>query len=298
MTAADDQPESTDPDVPPTPPKGARRAGAGEARSRSSGGLGRLTGAHEVDRLEDRGPAAYAAELVGTLLLVFFITAAVSLYVEAPDPQTGVQPFIDFTVIGLVHVFALFALIQVFGVVSGAHFNPAVTAALVLARRVTPKDGAAHVVAQLVGATAGAFLTKALLVDEGATENYGATVVSDRLGGEILSGMAVEGIGTFFLLLVIFGTAVNPEGAREWAGLAIGGALGMLVMVLAPLTGAGFNPARSFGPALAGEAFDGADKFILVYVVAPIIGGLLAATVYGSILRAPGQRESGEREVG
>jgi hypothetical protein len=73
--------------------------------------------------MQDRGPAAYIAEFVGTLLLVFFITAVVSLYGPEPSPQNP-NPFIDYSVIGLVHVLVLFVLIQTLAVISGAHFNP------------------------------------------------------------------------------------------------------------------------------------------------------------------------------
>ena len=88
--------------------------------------------------VQERGPSAYIAEFIGTLALVFFITAAVSLYVTAPTP-TNPLPFIDFGVIGLVHVFVLFMLIQTLALASGAHFNPAVTAAMArCARSRTP----------------------------------------------------------------------------------------------------------------------------------------------------------------
>ena len=116
---------------------------------------------------------------------------------------------------------------------------------------------------------AGALLTKALLLDEGAASNYGAVAVSDVLDGKILPGMVVEALGTFFLVWAIIGVAVNPRATKEWAALAIGGALGMAVMVFGPLTGAGFNPARAFGPALVSGDWGGAGEFILVYMVAP-----------------------------
>ena len=238
--------------------------------------------------MEDRGPAAYIAEFIGTFALVFFITVAVSLYVVA-DPAA----FIDFSVVGLVHVFVLFALIQALAVASGAHFNPAVTLALAALRQIKPADAAIYVVVQLAGAVAGALLTKGLLDDEGDAVNYGAPAVSDRLDGAILPGMVVEGIGTFFLMFVIVGVAVNPRAARDWAALAIGAALGMLVMVFAPLTGAGLNPARSFGPALVSGEFDGAGQFLLVYVLAPAIGAVLAAVAYFALYIAPGKKGEG-----
>lgn len=239
--------------------------------------------------MQDRGPAAYIAEFIGTLLLVFFITATLSLYVTQPSAQNA-NPFIDFSVIGLVHVLVLFVLIQTLAVISGAHLNPAVTVALTAIRQIKPPDAAIYIVAQLAGGVAGALITKALLSDEGAAINYGATVVSDRLNGHILPGMVAEAIGTFFLVWAIVGVAVNPRATKEWAALAIGGALGMAVMVIGPLTGAGFNPARSFGPALVGHQFDGAGKFLLVYVLAPILGALVAAFLYMQVLLAPGKK--------
>jgi glycerol uptake facilitator protein len=244
--------------------------------------------ASEVTEVQDRGPAAYIAEFVGTLLLVFFVTAVVSLYVS-PNPRL----FTDFSVVGLVHAFLLFGLIQTLGVISGAHFNPAVTTAMAFLRQISLPDAAIYIVAQLGGGVAGALLTKALLLDEGKAVNYGATTLSDRIGGDILPGMAAEAIGTFFLVWVIVGVAVNPRATKEWAALAIGAALGMGVMVLAPLTGASFNPARSFGPAIVSGEFGGADNFLLVYVAAPVIGALVACVLYFVVVVAPGKRGVG-----
>jgi MIP family channel proteins len=238
--------------------------------------------------VEDRGPAAYIAEFIGTFALVLFITLAVSLYV-VDDPAA----FIDFSLIGLVHVFVLFMLIQTLAVASGAHFNPAVTVAMAALRQIKPVDAAIYIVTQLAGAVAATLVTKALLEDEGKAVNYGAPAVSARLDGDILPGMVVEGLGTFFLMFVIVGVAVNPRAARDWAALAIGGTLGLLVMVFAPLTGAGFNPARAFGPALVSGEFGGGGEFLLVYVVAPVIGAVLAAFFYFYLYIAPGKKGAG-----
>ena len=241
----------------------------------------------------ERGPAAYIAEFIGTFALVFFITAALSLYVTPPTAQNP-TPFIDFSVIGLVHVFVLFMLIQTLAVASGAHFNPAVTAAMTALRQINPVEAAIYVVVQLAGGVAGAFVTKALLNDEGNPLNYGATEVSEgRLQGDVLPGMVAEALGTFFLVWVIVGVAVNPRAAKDWAAFAIGATLGMLVMVIAPLTGAGFNPARSFGPALVSGDFGGIDTFLLVYVLAPLVGAILAAVAYFNLVIAPGKKEPG-----
>lgn len=247
--------------------------------------------------MQERGPSAYIAEFIGTLLLVLFVTLAVSLYVT-PASATNPNPYIDFGVIGLVHVFVLFVLIQGLAIVSGAHFNPAVTAALAFLRQIRPADAGIYVVVQLAGAVLGALLTKLLLnnFDNADDVNYGAVGISDRLDGSTLLGMLAEGIGTFVLVFAIIGVAVNPRGLKDWAGFAIGAALGLAVMVLAPLTGAGLNPARAFGPALVSGEFGGADTFLLAYVVAPVLGALAAVGVYVGIYREPGKKEPGGME--
>jgi len=225
--------------------------------------------------VQDRGLAAYIAELVGTLFLVFFVTSVVVLYVASgQNAQFGS----DFAVVGLTHAFVLFVLIASIGVASGGHFNPAVTAAFIAMRRIDPIDGLVYILAQLSGGVLGALLTKAFLLDEGKASDYGVPQVSDLLGGAF-QGALVEGLGTFVLVLTVLAMALNPE-VRRWAALAIGSALGFLVMVLGPLTSASVNPARWFGPALVGNEF--ADAW--VYIVGPLVGGLLAAAFYKFVI--------------
>jgi MIP family channel proteins len=225
--------------------------------------------------VQDRGLAAYIAELIGTLLLVFFITMVVSLYVATgQNAQFGS----DFAVVGLSHWLVLFALIVSIGVASGGHFNPAITAAFIVIRRIDPIDGLVYILAQLSGGVLGALLTKAFIVDEGRASDYGTPKISALLGGPF-QGFLVEGIGTFVLVLTVLTVALNPE-TRRWAAVSIGGALGLGVMVLGPLTGGSFNPARWFGPALVGNHFTDA----WAYILGPIVGGLLAAVVYRFII--------------
>jgi MIP family channel proteins len=199
------------------------------------------------------------------------------------------QPFIDWSVIGLVHVFALFFLIQTLAVVSGAHFNPAVTAALTAIRQIRPIDAAIYIVLQLAGGVLGALVTKLILnnLDNADSVNFGAPKVSDALAGKVGLGMLVEGLGAFFLVWAIVGVAVNPQAFREWAGLVIGATLGMGVMVGGALTGASFNPARAFGPDLVSGEF---DNFLLVYLIAPVLGGLIAAFAYMRMFVLPGKK--------
>lgn len=242
-----------------------------------------------VETYVERGPAAYIAELIGTFALVFFVTMVVSLYITVPAPGQP-QPFIDWSVIGLVHAFVLFMLIQSLAVISGAHFNPAITVALAVIRQIRPPEALIYIVLQCAGAILGALLTKALISDEGAAVNYGAVAVSARLDHGIFLGAIAEGVGTFFLVWAVVGVAVNPAGLKDWAGLAIGTTLGMIVMIFGPLTGAGVNPARALGPALVGKAFDGVGHFVWVYTVAPVVGGVLAALLYTYVFTTPGKK--------
>jgi len=230
--------------------------------------------------VQERGLAAYLAELIGTLLLVFFITSVVVLFVS-----TGSQAQFgsDFAVIGLVHAFLLFGLIVMFGVVSGGHFNPAVTLAAMAIKRIAPLDGVIYMLAQLSGGVLGALLTKSLLMDEGRATNYGAAQVSGLLSGNF-AGATIEAIGTFCLVLVILAAVFSKKSFKEWAPLAIGTTLGFIVMVGGPLTGGSFNPARWFGPALVGNDWGGTWP----YLVGPIVGSLLAAAVFKFVLEAGG----------
>ena len=225
---------------------------------------------------EERGLSAYIAELVGTLFLTFFITSAVVLFVATGSTA---QFGSDFAVVGLVHAFLLAVLFIGIGGVSGGHFNPAVTIAAAIQRKIDPVDGLVYILAQLSGGVLGALLTKSILEDEGRASDYGATVVSPLLGGAT-QGALVEGIGTFMLVLTVLAVALNPKVVSEWAGLAIGMTLGFVVMVLGPLTGAAVNPARWFGPALVSGEFTDA----WVYIVGPIVGAVLAGLFYTFVI--------------
>ncbi len=238
--------------------------------------------------MQDRGLAAYVAELLGTLFLVFIIGTVVTLFVaSSPDAQTGS----DFAVVGLVHAFMLFALIMAFGAVSGGHFNPAVTIAAAAQRKIDPVDAVVYVLAQLSGAVLGALLVKGILLDEGRALGYGNPEVSGLLSSNF-QGFVVEGLGTFLLVLVILAVAMNPRARQEWGPLAIGATLGFLVMIFGPLTGGSFNPARWFGPALIGDGIDGSDLF--VYVLGPIVGAILAWGVYRFVISGPQFAEGAE----
>jgi MIP family channel proteins len=230
--------------------------------------------------VQERGLAAYLAELIGTFLLVFFITSVVVLFLSTGEQASFGS---DFAVIGLVHAFLLFGLVVMFGVVSGGHFNPAVTLAAAAIRRIAPIDALIYILAQLSGGVLGALLCKGLLLDEGRATHYGAATVSPILGSNF-RGSIIEAIGTFCLVLVILAAVFSRKSFKEWAPLAIGTTLGFIVMVGGPLTGGSFNPARWFGPALVGNEWGG----VWPYLVGPIVGSLLAAGVFRFVLEAGG----------
>jgi MIP family channel proteins len=246
-------------------------------------------------QVQDRGLAAYIAELVGTLFLTFMVTSVVVLYVSTGN---NAQFGSDFAVVGLAHAIILFLLVITMAGVSGGHFNPAVTVAAAALRRIDPIDAIVYILAQLSGGVLGALLTKALLLDEGRASDYGAAQVSALLGGNF-QGFLVEGLGTFLLVLAVVAVAFNPRARNEWAPLAIGLTLGGVVMVFGPLTGAAVNPARWFGPALVGNHFTDA----WAYIVGPLVGAGLAAAFYKFVIEgsetgtpptsvAPGQKST------
>jgi MIP family channel proteins len=234
--------------------------------------------------VQERGLSAYLAELIGTFLLVFFITSVVTLFVS-----TGSQAQFgsDFAVVGFVQGLTLFGVICMFGVVSGGHFNPAVTLAAATIKRISPLDAVIYILAQLSGAVLGALLTKGLLLDEGRAVNYGAGEVSGLLSGNF-AGAVVEGVGVFVLTLVILAAVFSKKSVKDWAPLAIGTTFVFMVMVGGPLTGACFNPARWFGAALVSNEWGG----VWPYLVGPIVGSLLAVGVWRFVIEAGGPAPS------
>ena len=217
--------------------------------------------------MEERGLNAYVAELVGTFILVLFITLVVSIYTlhAAPDPTTVLGG--TFVIIGLIHAFVLMMLIQTLGGLSGGHFNPAVTLGLTVARKIKPDQAAVYMLMQLIGAIAGAALCKLILHDIGAAPHLkpslGNPSISVLLGGKTALGGLCELVGTFALVWAVMGVAVNPRGARDWAGFVIGATLGFAVFVFGPLSGGSMNPARALGPAIVAGEFAGGFVVLL-----------------------------------
>lgn len=229
-------------------------------------------------------------EFLGATLLVLFHAgiAASSRVLQAVSgqPKTGA----DVLFIALAQGLSLFAIIMVVGRVSGALLNPAVTLALASCRRLKPGEVLPYLGAQFAGALFAALAIVALLGrSAGTIGRVGA--LSPAPGVPLWQATAVEAAATFLLLLVISATAEDPRAPSGWAPLAIGMALAVGVALFEPVTGAGMNPARAFGPDLIyATLFDGSVnwlEYVVVYALGPILGGVAAVWLYRVLARQP-----------
>jgi MIP family channel proteins len=209
-----------------------------------------------------------AAEFIGTFALIFMGAGAIIV----GSGLVGVA---------FAHGLAIAACVTALGHISGGVFNPALTIGLWATRRMTSLDAATYILAQLAGATAGAAV---LLTFPQALRDV-ATGVPDLAGVDFVQGTVIEAVLTFFLMLVVFGTAIDRRGPRV-GGFAIGFVIVMDIFAAGRITGAVMNPARAFGPELIFNQWNHA----LVYWIGPIIGAVLAALVYHYVFLDDEQR--------
>ena len=207
------------------------------------------------------GPAL-AAEALGTFALVFVGCGAIAVG--------------DLGTAGVAAAFGLAIMTMVFalGHVSGAHFNPAVTAGFAAGRHFPLRRVGPYWAAQVGGAILAAALLRISLGDR----DIGVTSPAGSVG----QAFVWEVILTFFLMLVIVAVATDVRAVGSAAAIAIGATVAMGALVGGPISGASMNPARSIGPALvSGDVSD-----LWIYLVAPPIGAILAVLVY-RYLRSP-----------
>jgi aquaporin Z len=208
---------------------------------------------------------APVAEFIGTFALIFMGVGSIAAGVGLLG-------------VALAYGFTFAVMVSALGAISGGHFNPAVTLGAWVGKKIGTGMAGAYVIAQCVGGIAGAWAI-GTFVPADAAHGF-------RLGTPMLSpsatemqGMCMEAILTFFLVLVVYGTAIDAR-APKVGGLFIGLTIVVGVLVGGPVTGAAMNPARHLGPALMTGMFDHA----WIYWAGPLLGGLVAGLVYHNFL--------------
>jgi MIP family channel proteins len=216
----------------------------------------------------------FAAEFVGIFALVF-VGGATIMSATLLNQSALLLAAIAH---GLILAIMVTATMRVSG-----HLNPAVTIGFLVTRRIDPMMAAVYITAQILGAIAAAYALKgafpAAIVQ--ATRIGGQSVATDMsLGSAIL----LEAIATFFLVFVVFGTAVDKH-APKVGGFAIGLTVTCGILAIGARTGGSMNPARSFGPAVVSGVFEAQ----IVYWVGPILGGIAAALLYDGLFLRRGK---------
>jgi aquaporin TIP len=212
------------------------------------------------------------AEFIGTFALIF-IGAGAAAFARIE---------VDFA---LANGLVILVMVSAFGFISGGHFNPAVTLGFLVTRRIAPLLAVWYWVVQFGGAALAALLLK--WVFPTTVENSGSLGVPALANG-ITSGpgVVIEAVLTFFLVIVVFATAVDSRGVfKQVAGIPIGFTIAFGVMMGAPFTGGAINPARAFGPQLAGDHW----AHWWVWYVGPFAGAVIAACVYEMLYLRPEQ---------
>lgn len=222
----------------------------------------------------------YLAELFGTFVLVLFGTGAAVI----AGKTIGV--------LGIAIAFGLAVLVMVYaiGPISGCHINPAITIAMLVNGKIPAKDALIYIIVQCIGAVIASAL---LLYIASGIPSYDLAVnglgqngygIASPGGYSLISGLLAEIVLTFTFLMVIFG-ATGRNAPAGFAGLAIGLSLTMVHIVGIMITGTSVNPARSLGPALlvGGVAL----SQLWLFIIAPIIGALLAACAWRFIFENP-----------
>jgi aquaporin NIP len=209
------------------------------------------------------------AEFLGTFVLVFAGCGAIVIDRTSGGAITHAGVALTF---GLV----VLAMIHTFGDVSGAHFNPAVTTAFAAAGRFPWREVPGYVVAEVAGALAGSGLLRILFP---ANTTLGATLPA----GSDTQSFVLEMVLTFILMLTILSVSTGAKEKGITAGLAIGAVIGLEAMFAGPVCGASMNPARSLAPALV----SGHLQSLWLYLVAPVLGALLAVPACRGV-RGPG----------
>jgi MIP family channel proteins len=217
---------------------------------------------------------ALLAEFLGTFFLCFAGIAAILSATPAVGSGAGIVG------IALAHGLALSVAVNAFGGISGAHFNPAVSAGFLVTGRLPPSRFVPYVIVQLAGATVAATVCRALFLPDAVTQAQ-LGIPLPAAWASTSTVLLGEFIMTFLLMTAIIGTAVDERGkAVKIGGFGIGLTVAFDILAGGAVTGASMNPARSFGPALV----YGNWQWHWAYWVAPILGACVAALLYEKVL--------------
>jgi aquaporin Z len=215
----------------------------------------------------------YSAEFIGTLVLVLMGCGSAVI----------AGKFIGFAGISVAFGLSVLVMVYAIGHISSCHINPAITIAMMVARKISGKDGLFYIIAQCLGAIAGAGI---LLVIANGLPDYSMAKnglgqngfgIHSPAGYSMVSAFIAEVVLTAIFLFVIFGST-HKNAPRGFAGVSIGLSLTLIHLVGIPITGTSVNPARSLGPAV----FAGGDALaqLWLFIVAPIVGGIIAAIIW------------------
>jgi len=220
-------------------------------------------------------PQKLAAEFIGTFAFVFIGAGAICA--DQYLASTG-QSGMGLLGVAIASGLAFGVMVTALGHISGGHLNPAVTIGFWVTRRLSTLHSISYWIAQLLGATAAAYLIKLTIPDTTWTAKALGSITPD-LGGDFTRahGITLEALMTFLLVFVVFATAADAKGAfNKIAGFAIGLTITMDILFGGPFTGAAVNPARAFGPALATTHWQNHG----VYWAGPLLGGVIAGVLY------------------
>jgi aquaporin Z len=218
------------------------------------------------------------AEFLGTAILV--ITGCGVALSHTCGTGTG------YVGIALAFGLAIVALAYSIGNVSGCHVNPAVSLAMLINKKMTVQEFIGYVVAQFLGAIVGAFILVAIFTTKYGLGTNGYEVAS-QVNVSVAGAILTEIVLTFIFVFAICGVT-SKESFGSVSGVVIGLSLTLVHLLGLPITGTSVNPARSFGPALV-MAICGQDTTALsqvwVFIVAPLVGGALAAFAYQALAK-------------
>jgi MIP family channel proteins len=276
-------------------PHPAQRIGTQSRRSSTAGIAGSSDSRHAATAttglhghpMAGNLATATLAEGVGTFMLVLTLVSTV-ISATLARPLAG-APYGSLAV-PLAGGIVLAIVVASMGHVSGAHLNPAVTLGLAVNRRFPWSAVPAYLIAQFVGGAVAALVAWAFYGDAArSVAKLGATYPAP--GVSLGSAFAAEAVVTFMLVLVVIAVATDTRVPQGVAAMAIGAALAAAILISGPISGGSVNPARSIGPMIvAGNMTDW-----WLYVLAPLLGGVVAATLYDRVLRAGSAPAAPER---